>query len=136
MMVRSAAVVAAFAIGLGVGLSASLSGFLTAAPGVPADSYPALPPVAEPPSAAAVADAVRRDDARTLSGLLDSDALQTLTDALAPIVEVTDVRFGGAAQAGNDDLVGYVVYGRDRSGQHWVTGFVVVVQGDRVIRIE
>ncbi len=120
-----------------VGLAAGITAVVAAPEPPPQDSLPALPAVPEPPAAAVIAAAVDANDSEVLSLVLDQPALESLTVALKPLERVDRVRFTGAARIIAERVaVGYVAYGPSAFGTSAVAGFIVVVEGDRVVTIQ
>jgi hypothetical protein len=127
-----AAVLFLFVIGASIGIVTQV--LTTAAP--VENPYASLPPAAEPQSSAAVAAAIRFDDARSLARLMsDSDMLGKLHSSLDPIVSVTDVKFLGAAERNGTTLSAYLVRGRDQQGNRIIRGFVLSVQHGEVVGV-
>jgi hypothetical protein len=109
--------------------------FAAVNPPPPPNPYPGVPPVAEPPVAAALARALANDDADTLAQAADDQTLQVLGEALQPLVEVTDVKFVRAVGVNRDTLAAYVASGRDSQGGEWSVGLVLRVQGDQLVGV-
>lgn len=122
---------ALFVAGVVVGVIA----FFAVNPPPPPNPYPTVPPVAEPPVAAAVANALATDDARALAQTADAETLQVLGEALQPLVEVTDVKFLRAVGVNRDTLAAYIASGRDSQGREWSVGLVLRVQGNQLVGV-
>ncbi len=116
-------------IAAGVGVQRAVN------PGTPENPYPSLARASEPDAAQAVARVIERDDARALADALPGDLLDNLGQALAPIVDVFEVKFVGAAERNGDTLSAYMVDGRDPRGDRIPRGFVLRVRGDRVVGV-
>ena len=126
------AVLFLFAAGMVIGIGAQI--LTTASPAQ--NPYASLPPADEPQASAAVAAAIRQDDAKTLAHLVtDTDLLGKLHSSIDPIVAVSDVRFLGAADRNGTTLSAYVVRGRDQQGNKIIRGFVLSVQHGEVVGI-
>jgi hypothetical protein len=120
------------ALGAAIGIAAQV--LTTQAPAE--NPYASLPGSAEPQASAAVAAAIRSDDARSLARLVgDQDLLTKLHQSLDPIVFVTDVKFLGAADRNGTTLSAYVVRGRDQTGNRIIRGFVLSVQHGEVVGV-
>ncbi len=109
--------------------------FMAVNPPPPPNPYPSVPSVAEPPVAAALAQALSTDDPRALAQAADAETLQRLGEALQPLVEVTDVKFVRAVGVNRDTLAAYVASGRDSQGGEWSVGLVLRVQGDQLVGV-
>lgn len=129
--VRPVAAVVLFLAGIAAGIGVHR----VASAGVPENPYASLPGAAEPDAAQAVARVIERDDPRALADALPGDLLDNLGQALAPIVDVFDVKFVGAAERNGDTLSAYVVDGRDLRGDRMPRAFVLRVRGNRVVGV-
>ena len=123
--------VALFLVGVGLGATVRLA---TQSP-PPANPFPSHPPTSEPLAAAEVAAALRADDPARLAALLDEQRLDELNEALAPIVEPTEVRHVGSVQAGDFVLSGYLVRGRDADGDRTIVGLILSVLDGAVVGV-
>ena len=97
--------------------------------------YPALPKIDEPRAAHDVIDAIAKDDARSLSLLVDSTMLTDLDAALQPITDVRTTKFVGAVESEGRLLSAYVVTGKTTEGIDFVVGFVLRVANDQVVGV-
>ena len=104
-------------------------------PAARANPYPSLPSAVEPEASASVAAALAAEDARALGRSFDAAQLKAFGDAIQPIVTVFDVKFAGAVERSGEILAAYVVQGRDRSGGDTAVGFVLHVQGGKVVGV-
>ena len=120
-----------FAIGVATGVLVNSA----LAPGVSENPYRSLDKIGEPAPAAAVVSAVAAGDARGLAKLLEQDALKQLGSALEPLVEVQETEFVGAVEKNGDVLSSYVARGKEPRGSKIVRGFVLRVQGEKVVGV-
>lgn len=127
----TAAILVLFVVGLVGGVSVSQLTRTRA----PVSPYPALPVTGEPAAAAEVVAAIANDDARALARLLDGTLLDTLGQALDPVLQVYDVKFVGASEKAGDTLSAYVVQGRALQGDQLLVGVVFRVRGDKVVAV-
>jgi hypothetical protein len=102
--------------------------------------YAQLDRLEEPAVTASVAAALLNGDSKTLASKLDTDTLSALRDALmspsgAPIADVRNVRFVGAAGKGTKILAGYVLSGKDMSGLDAIVGFVLDVENGQIVGV-
>jgi hypothetical protein len=102
--------------------------------------YAQLDRLEEPAVTASVAAALLNGDSKTLAQKLDTDTLSALRDALmspsgAPIADVRNVRFVGAAGKGTKILAGYVLSGKDMSGLDAIVGFVLDVENGQIVGV-
>jgi hypothetical protein len=102
--------------------------------------YAQLDRLEEPAVTATVAAALLNGDARTLAQKLDTDTLSALREALmspsgAPIADVRNVRFVGAAGKGTRILAGYILSGKDMSGLDAIVGFVLDVENGQIVGV-
>jgi hypothetical protein len=125
------AVIALFFLGVGAGLAFGQA----TRERPPFNPYGALPAAGEPAVAADVAAAIAGDDARALSRALDANLLDSLGQALDPVVDVYQVRFLGGTEKSGDTLTAYVVEGRDLQGNQLIVGFVLRVRGDKIVGV-
>jgi hypothetical protein len=128
---RAAAIILLFVAGLVAGVGGYLA--LNAPP--PARTYPALAGAAEPTAAHDLARSIAANDATGIAETLDRQAAAGLSNALQPIVEVTDVDYLGTVVDGDRSMAGYVVHGRDESGQKQIVGIVVDVARGIIVAI-
>jgi hypothetical protein len=128
---RSVAIVALFI----VGIVAGIGGFVALNPAPPPVRYPELAGAPEPPVAHALAAALKANDADGVASHVLSTVASSLSDALKPIVDVTDVTYVGTVEHDGRDLAGYIVAGRDQQSQKQIVGFVVDVVNDEIIGI-
>jgi hypothetical protein len=98
-------------------------------------SFPTVPSVSEPREAAAVAAAIAQDDARTLSNLLTDDLLAELSDALSPLVDVTEVKFVRAVSQNGVTLSAYVAKGHTQEGASSAAGFVLWTRDGQIVKV-
>jgi hypothetical protein len=101
----------------------------------PENPYPSLPKVDEPRAAHDVVDAIGKDDARSLSRLIDSTMLTDLDAALQPITDVRTTKFVGAVESEGRLLSAYIVTGKTQQGIDFVVGFVLRVTNDQVVGV-
>jgi hypothetical protein len=97
--------------------------------------YPALGKIDEPRAAHDVVDAIAKDDAQSLSRLIDSTMLTDLGAALQPITDVRAAKFVGAVESEGRLLSAYVVTGKTQEGIDFVVGFVLRVANDQVVGV-
>jgi hypothetical protein len=102
--------------------------------------YAQLDRLEEPAVTATVAAALLNGDSKTLAQKLDTDTLSALRDALmspsgAPIADVRNVRFVGAAGKGTKILAGYILSGKDMSGLDAIVGFVLDVENGQIVGV-
>ena len=102
--------------------------------------YAQLDRLEEPAITATVAAALLNGDSKTLAQKLDTDTLSALRDALmspsgAPIADVRNVRFVGAAGQGTKILAGYILSGKDMSGLDAIVGFVLDVENGQIVGV-
>ena len=129
---RALLTVATFVAGIAIGVL--VYALLNVRPA--AMSLPTVPFVGEPREAAEVAAAIARDDARALSNLLNDARLAELSDALSPLVEVTDVQFVHAvSQSGGATLSAYVAKGHTQQGVNSASGFVLWTRNGEILKV-
>ncbi|HEU5288423.1 MAG TPA: hypothetical protein VFV20_08470 [Candidatus Limnocylindria bacterium] len=102
--------------------------------------YPSLDRVEEPAQTAAVATALMNNDAKGLAGLLDSQTLQELKDALmsptgAPVADIRSIKFAGATSKAGRTLAGYIVTGKDVQGADAIVGFVLNIENGQIVGV-
>jgi len=121
-------------------LTGLLSGVIAqavTAGGPPASPYATLETSGnEPPVAADVRLAILNNDPRALAQLIaDEELLQSLSDALQPLLDIREVKFVGAVDKDGRILSAYVAKGRDTNGQGMIVGYVLRVQNDEVVGV-
>lgn len=100
----------------------------------PTDTFPSLPrSVAEPLPASAIAQNLERNDVHGLAQLVDGDTLTAIQTQLSPLVSIDKLTFVGSTLLGTDTVAGYVVRGRDQSGNLGIVGLVVRVRNGQVV---
>ncbi len=109
-------------------------------PGVRANPYASLDRIDEPGQSAEVAAALLANDPKALARIMDSTTLTALRDALmspmgAPMADIRQVKFVGAAGKGAKVLAGYVVTGKDLSGSDAIVGFVLNVENGQIVGV-
>lgn len=103
--------------------------------------YPSLErSAAEPRVSAAVAEAIRGDDASALARAMDPETLQKLREAMqptqTPIAEVRSIVFKGAVtNSTGRTLAAYVANVRDMNGTDIPVGFVLQIQDDKIVGV-
>jgi hypothetical protein len=123
-----------------VGVVIGVGGFMALSP-PPTQQLPALGPgmrkVPEPAAAANLMGLIATDNARSLADLLTEDELTALGDALAPLVEIREIRFIDALTIDGDadQVASYVVSGRNDMAQDVVAGLSLRVRDDKVIGV-
>jgi hypothetical protein len=118
------------------GIAAGVIGFRLAAPTQTAalDPFPSLTRSAvEPEPAGAVARELAQNDVHGLAQLLDSTTLTDIQTQLQPLVTFDSVTFVGATSQNSDTLAGYVVKGRDQSGNLGLVGLVIRLRDGQVV---
>ena len=119
-----------------VGVAAGILGLKVATPtrGSSIDAFPALDrTAAEPVQAGAVAHALARNDVHGLAQLLDPDTLTAIQTQLKPIIFYDSATFVGATTLGSDTLAGYIVRGRDDSGNLGIVGLTIRLRDGQVV---
>lgn len=120
-----------FVLGLVVGVA--IQSYVSPPP--TATSYAELPPVNEPPEAAAMVRLIVADDARGLAAVMEGEVLQALGAALQPLREVFEMKFVGAVERRGDILASYVATGREQNAQSFSVGVVFRVSGGKVVGV-
>jgi hypothetical protein len=121
-------VVFAAAVALGIGLHVAVA---TPAPTV--DRFPTINRgAAEPAAAAAITRAITANDPKALAAAYSADLLQAFHDAVAPLVDVDEIRYAGGVEQGGETLATYVATGKDQGGQSVISGFVIHVQNGAI----
>jgi len=105
-----------------------------------ANPYPSLDKVEEPQPSAQLAGALLSNDPKALAGLMDSDTLTSLRDALmspmgAPLVDIRNVRFIGATTKSGKTLAGYIINGKDAQGSDAIIGFVLDIEHGQIVGV-
>ena len=118
-----------------VGIVAGVGGFVALNPPPPAQPFPSLAGAPEPAEAHALAEALKANDAEGVANHVLPAIATSLSDALTPIVEVTEVTYLGTVERDGRDLAGYIVVGRDDQSQKRIVGFVVDVMNDAIVGI-
>jgi hypothetical protein len=118
----------AAAVTVGVGLHVGLA---TPAPTV--DRYPTINRGApEPAPAAAITRAIVANDPKALATSYSAELLQAFHDAVAPLVDVDEIRYAGGVEQAGETLASYVATGKDQQGQSVISGFVIHVQNGAI----
>lgn len=120
-----------FVLGLVVGVA--IQSYVSPPPA--ATPYAELPPVNEPPEAAALVRLIVADDARGLAAVMEGEVLQALGTALQPLREVFEMKFVGAVERRGDILASYVATGREQNAQSFSVGVVFRVSGGKVVGV-
>ena len=105
-----------------------------------ANPYPSLDKVEEPQPSAQLAAALTSNNPKALAGLMDTDTLGSLRDALmspmgAPLVDIRDVKFVGATAKSGRTLAGYIVTGKDAQGSDAIIGFVLDIEHGQIVGV-
>jgi hypothetical protein len=117
------------------GIVAGVVLYATLDKGPELNPYASLPKTAEPAVTADVARALEKDDAKTLSSLLDNEVLQQLQTAIEPLMDIRTTKFVGAVEKNGRVLAGYVASGRNADGSDLLVGFVLRVTGDQIVGV-
>ena len=109
-------------------------------PGVRANPYASLDKIEEPSQSAEVAAALLNNDPKTLARMLDTTTLGALREALmspmgAPMADIRQVKFVGAAAKSGKVLAGYIVTGKDLSGSDAIVGFVLDLENGQIVGV-
>ncbi|HEY3523527.1 MAG TPA: hypothetical protein VGK63_07460 [Candidatus Limnocylindrales bacterium] len=128
---RSVAVVLLFL----VGVLGGVAGYVGLNPVASPTPYPALAGAPEPEAAHALAHALKANDADAVANGVLPPIASNLSDALQPIVKVSDVTYLGTVEQDGRDLAGYIVSGKDEQNQKQIVGFVVDVVDDNIVGI-
>jgi hypothetical protein len=98
------------------------------------DGFPSLDrSVVEPVPAGAVAQELVKNDVHGLAQLMDGDTLTSIQTALKPLITFESVTYLGATTLDHDTLAGYVVKGRDSSGNLGLVGLVIRIRDGQVV---
>ncbi len=130
-LARSIVVLLLFA----AGVAAGIAGYVGLNPGPAPAPYPPLTGAPEPEAAHALAAALKTNDADALASRVLPPIASALSNALQPIVEVTDVTYLGTVEHDGRDLAGYIVSGRDVQNQDQIVGIVVDVMDGSIVGI-
>lgn len=117
------------------GIALGVFGKAVLDPGTPPNPYPALEAVSEPATAKELAAIIVSDDARRLAEALEGPLIQKLGEALAPLIDVFEMRFVGAVERRGDILSAYVAEGRSRGGDPAAVGVVLRVREGKVVGV-
>lgn len=108
--------------------------------GVRANPYASLDKIEEPSQSAEVAAALLNNDPKTLARIMDTTTLGALREALmspmgAPMADIRQVKFVGAAARSGKVLAGYIVTGKDLSGSDAIVGFVLDLENGQIVGV-
>jgi hypothetical protein len=117
------------------GIAAGIVGFVGLNPAPNPTPYPRLAGVPEPESAHGLAAALEANDADAVANRVLPPIANALSNALQPIVEVTDVTYLGTVEHDGRDLAGYIVTGHDDQSQDEIVGVVVDVLDGNIVGI-
>lgn len=109
-------------------------------PGVRANPYASLDKIQEPSQSAELAAALLNNEPKTLARIMDATSLGALREALmspmgAPMADIRQVKFVGAAAKDGKVLAGYIVTGKDMSGTDAIVGFVLDVENGQIVGV-
>ena len=109
-------------------------------PGVRVNPYASLDKIEEPSQSAEVAAALLNNDPKTLARIMDTTTLGALREALmspmgAPMADIRQVKFVGAAAKSGKVLAGYIVTGKDLSGSDAIVGFVLDLENGQIVGV-
>lgn len=104
-------------------------------PSPPESPWRGLPTVEEPAASAQVASLLVQDDAPGLARALDATLLQSLAQAIDPLVDIDEVKFTGATERQGDILSAYVAGGRAQAGDRLIVGLVFRVRDGKVVGV-
>lgn len=128
---RAVLLIAAFIASIGGGILSQVA----LAPGIPENPYRELGKTGEPEAAAQVSSTVTSGDARALAKMLDRDMLKQLGSALEPLVQIEETKFVGAVAKDQLTLAAYTAKGKDPRGNRFIVGYVLRVQGAKVVGV-
>jgi hypothetical protein len=137
MAIRSALLrLLPFIIGAGMGIALVVSLTPTPRSSVP-ELGPGMRKTGEPQAAAAVISLIANDAVGELAAQLTAEQLQALSQALAPVVVVHEIRFVDALMIeGDADVVAaYVASGVSEQGVDVVTGINLRVRDGMVVGV-
>src|SRR2546423_1332343 len=117
--------VAAFVLGVAIHIGTS--------PAARAERFPVMVGGApEPPGTAAIPAAIPANDPKALASAYSAELLQSFQAAIAPVVNVDEIRYAGGVQRDGETLASYVATGKDAQGQSVISGFVVHVENGQI----
>jgi hypothetical protein len=127
---RTIATLVLFIVSLALGVAIHVA---MATPPRTIDRFPTINrAVAEPPAAAAITRAITAKDPKALATAYSAELLQAFQEAIAPLVDVDEIRYAGGVEQDGETLASYVASGHDQQGQAGITGFVVHVQNGNI----
>jgi hypothetical protein len=128
---RAMAILLLFVAALALGVAIHV---IAATPPASVDRFPTMPhgPAAEPPTTAAITAAIAANDPKALASAYSAELLQAFQEAMAPVVNVDEIRYAGGIERDGETLASYVVTGQNQSGQAVISGFVVHVKGGEI----
>jgi hypothetical protein len=123
---RTIVTLVVFATALALGVAVHVA---TSTPPRTVDRFPTITGAApEPPTSAAITRAITAKDPKALAGAYSAELLQAFQSAIAPLVDVDEIRYTGGVEQAGETLASYVATGRDDQGQSVITGFVIHVK--------
>jgi hypothetical protein len=129
-MGRTIATLILFAVSLALGIAIHVS---MATPPATVDRFPTINRGApEPATTAAITKAITARDPRALAAAYSADLLQAFQEAIAPLVDVDEIRYAGGVEQGGETLASYVANGHDQQGQSVISGFVIHVKDGEI----
>jgi hypothetical protein len=87
---------------------------------------------AEPPVSAEIANAIVGKNTAMLASKYSAELLQAYQQAMAPVVEVDDIRYVGGVVRDGETLASYVVTGQTQQGVSLISGLVVHVKDAQI----
>jgi len=129
-MGRTIATLILFAASLVLGVAIHVG---VATPPPPVDRFPTIDRGApEPATTAAITRAITARDPKALAGAYSAELLQGFQEAMAPLVDVDEIRYAGGVEQGGETLASYLATGRDQQGQPVISGFVIHVRDGNI----
>jgi hypothetical protein len=126
---RAIAVVVLFLAAVAGGIAIHV---LVATPPPPASRFPAMNPNApEPQVTAQITAAIADQNPQNLAASYSAELLQAFQEAMAPVTDVSEIRYVGGLERDGETLASYVAVGQAQ-GQSVMTGFVVHVQNGQI----
>lgn len=126
---RTVLILLLFSVSVAVGVAIQLATTPTRA----VDRYPTMSVgAAEPAVTAELTQAIVGKEAQRLAATYSADMLTNFQNAMAPVVDVEDIRYIGGIERNGETLASYAATGRTQNGQPMISGFVIHVQDGKI----
>jgi hypothetical protein len=129
-MARTLATLILFVVSVALGIAIHVA---LSTPPPPVERFPTIAHgVAEPQTSAALVRAIEANDPQALAAAYSADLLSAFQEAIAPVVQVSEMRYQGGVEKDGETLASYVASGVDQQGQSVISGIVIHVKDGQI----